>query len=78
MPPVVPVEKFAAGVVDTGGKFAISVVVPVLLIYGWCNFTCDHREFLKKSEMNLMLISRAWGKMAHINCSGIVIEDDLV
>jgi hypothetical protein len=44
------VVKFAAGVIDTGGKFATGV--------GWCTLTCKYlREFSKKFEMILMLLS---------------------
>jgi hypothetical protein len=49
------VAKFAAGVVDTGGK-----------LHRWCTLTCEYlRKFLKKFEMILMLLSGAWGKMIH-------------
>jgi hypothetical protein len=34
--------------------------------YQWCTLTCEYlREFLKKFEMTLMLLSEAWGKMIH-------------
>jgi hypothetical protein len=47
------VAKFAAVVVDTGGKL-------------WCTFTCEYlHEFSKKFEMTLMLFSGAWRKMIH-------------
>jgi hypothetical protein len=54
--------KFAAGVVDTGGNLP-----PVANFrHRWCALTCENlREFLKKFEMILMLISGAWGKVIH-------------
>jgi hypothetical protein len=43
--------QFATGVIDTGGK---------------CTLTCeDLREFSKKFEMILLLLSGAWGKVIH-------------
>ncbi len=65
MPPVSTtlaklVEKFAAGVVDTGGKFATSVVdtdgAPCLAIIS---------EFSKKFETVLMQYSGAGGKLIY-------------
>ncbi len=54
------VAKFAAGVIDTSGKFATSVVdtggAP------WLEYL---REFSKKFEMILILLSGAWGKVIH-------------
>jgi hypothetical protein len=44
------VEKFATGVVDTGGN-------PLT-----CEYLC---KFSKKFEMTLLLFSGAWGKMIH-------------
>ncbi len=71
------VAKFAAGVVDTGGKFAAGVVdtggnlppVSLTLVANLpplCTLTCEYlREFSKKFEIILMLLSGAWGKMIH-------------
>jgi hypothetical protein len=48
--------KFTIGVVDTGSKFATSVVE-------WCTLTCEYlRKFSKKFEITLLLFS---GKMIH-------------
>jgi hypothetical protein len=55
--------KFAAGVVDTGGKFAAGVVdTGGKFATGVCEYL---REFSKKFEMILMLLSGAWGKVIH-------------
>ncbi len=62
------VAKFAAGVIDTGGKFSAGVVdtggnlPPVSLTPVACEYL---REFSKKFEMVLMLLSGAWGKVIH-------------
>jgi hypothetical protein len=48
------VAKFATGVIDTGGKFAL---IPKVHL--------DLTPHLKKFEMTLMLFSGAWGKMIH-------------
>jgi hypothetical protein len=46
------VEKFAAGVVDTGGR--------------WCTLNCEHlREFSKKIEMVLVEYSGSGVKLIH-------------
>ncbi len=86
MPPVSTtqgelVAKFAAGVVDTGGKLTAGVVDTTGInntsetgdkichqchLHQWCTLTCEYlREFLKKFEMILMLLSGAWGKVIH-------------
>jgi hypothetical protein len=72
--------KFAAGFVDTGGKFAAGVVdtsgkLPPVLLTTVANLPLvsltpvvhlDYlREFSKKFEMILMLLSGAWGKVIH-------------
>ena len=52
--------KIAAGTNDTGDKFATGVVDR------WCTLTCEYlREFSKKFEMILLLLSGAWGKVIH-------------
>jgi hypothetical protein len=55
------------GVVDTGGKFAAGVVdTGGNLRHRWCTLTCEYlRKFSKKFEMNLMLLSGAWGKVIY-------------
>jgi hypothetical protein len=59
LPPVSTIQgelvaKFAAGVVDTGGNLPL------------VSLTCEYlREFSKKFEMILMLLSGAWGKVIH-------------
>ena len=63
--------KFAAGVVDTGGKFATGVVdtggnLPPVSLTPVVHL--DLRispRFSKKFEMILMLLSGAWGKVIH-------------
>jgi hypothetical protein len=66
--------KFAAGIVDTGGKFAAGIVdtvanlPPVSTRQGElvAKFAAGVlREFSKKFEMILMLLSGAWGKVIH-------------
>ncbi len=61
--------KFAAGVVDTGGKFAAGVAdtgdnLPPVSLTPVANLQYL-REFSKKFEMILMLLSGAWGKVIH-------------
>jgi hypothetical protein len=54
------VAKFAAGVVDTGGKFAPVSLTPVV------HLTCEYLlEFSKKFKIILLLLSGAWGKVIH-------------
>jgi hypothetical protein len=58
------VAKFAAGVVDTGGEFAAGFVDTGGDLPPVCTLTCEYlREFSKKFEMILMLLSGAWGKV---------------
>ncbi len=72
--------KFAPGVVDTGGKFAAGVVdtggnlppVSLTLVANLPPVSLTpvvhldlRREFSKKFEMILMLLSGAWGKVIH-------------
>ncbi len=46
---------FATGVIDTGGKWKKSSML-----------TCEYlREFSKKIEMILKLLSGTWGKVIH-------------
>ncbi len=53
--------KFAAGVVDTGGKFATGVVDT-----GGATFTCEYlSKFSKKFETVQMGYSGAVGKLIH-------------
>ncbi len=81
LPPVslIPVAisggKFAAGIVDTGGKFATSInntrengvkLCHRCCWYRWCTLTCEYlREFSKKFETVLMDYSGAGGKLIH-------------
>jgi hypothetical protein len=60
-PPAVPVSEFSAGVVDTGGKFATSVVDTS----GAPWFVNISTNFWKIFEMTPMLFSGAWEKMIH-------------
>ncbi len=60
--------KFSAGVVDTGGNLPPVSLTPVanLLPVSLTTLTCEYlREFSKKFEMILMLLSGAWGKVIH-------------
>jgi hypothetical protein len=58
--------KFAAGVVDTSGNLPPVSLTPVANLHRWCTLTCEYlREFSKKFEMILMLLSGAWGKVIH-------------
>jgi hypothetical protein len=57
--PAVPVAKFAAGVVDTGGKFTTGTGGAVHL-----HLRISPR-ILEKVKMTLMLFSGAWGRMIH-------------
>ncbi len=72
--------QFSTGVVDTGAKFAAGIVATgvnntretggkIFRRCRWhrgCTLTCEYlREFSKKFEMILMLISGAWGKVIH-------------
>ncbi len=63
--------KFAAGVVDTGGKIAAGVVdtggnlPPVLLTPVVLDLRISLGTFSKKFKMILMLLSGAWGKGIH-------------
>jgi hypothetical protein len=52
------VAKFAAGVVDTGSNLPPVSLTPVVHLEYL-------REFSKKFEMILMLLSKAWGKVIH-------------
>jgi hypothetical protein len=67
VPVPVPVPKqLAAGIVDTGGKFATGVNntrgTGGKICHRWCTLTCEYfREFSKKFEI-LMLLSGAWGR----------------
>ncbi len=54
------VAKFAAGVVDTGGKFATGVVY-----MGGQPWAANISEFSKKFETALMVYSGTWGKLIH-------------
>jgi hypothetical protein len=63
------VAKLAAGVLDTGGKFAASVLdtggnLPPVSLTPVVHLKYL-REFSKKFEMILMLLSGAWGKVIH-------------
>ncbi len=68
-------SKFAASIVDTGAKFATGVnhtrgtggkICHRCCWHLWCTLTCEYlREFSKKFEMILMLLSEAWGKVIH-------------
>jgi len=65
--------QFAAGVVDTGSKFALASTIPGVLEAKFGSDAVDTgrapwlanipANFLKKFEMTLMLFSGAWGKM---------------
>ncbi len=61
------VAKFASGVVDT--KFAAGVLAAIChwcYWHRWCTLTCEYlRQFSKKFEMILMLLSGALGKVIH-------------
>ncbi len=69
LPPVSTtlVKLVAAGVVDTGGKFAAGVNdADGKLPPAWCTFSREYlREFSKKFEMAVMVCSDAWGKLIH-------------
>jgi hypothetical protein len=63
-------QLFATGVNDTGGKFSASVVdtggnLPPASLTPAANNWNNIREFSKKFEMILMLLSWAWGKVIH-------------
>ncbi len=63
--------KFAAGIVDTGGKFATGVnntrrtggkICRRCRWHRWCTLICEYLcKFSKKFEMILILLSGAWG-----------------
>ncbi len=57
--PVVPMAKFAASVVDTGGKFATGVIDTD----GAPSLEKNLCEFSKQFEMTLIIFSGAWRKM---------------
>ncbi len=64
--PAVPVAKFAAGVIDTGGAPPVSTVAEIFASQGACTFTCEYlRKYLKKFETVLMLFLSARVKMIH-------------
>jgi hypothetical protein len=58
------VEKFAAGVVDTGSNFAAANLPPVSLMVH-LDLRISPREFSKKFETVLMQYSGAGGKLIH-------------
>ncbi len=56
--------KFSSGVVDTGGNFAANVVDIGIVDTSGCTLTCEYlREFSKKFETVLMEYPRAGGKL---------------
>ncbi len=58
--------KFTASVVDTGGNWQQQHTCHKCWWYWWCTLTREYiPEFLKKFELTLMLISRAWSKMIY-------------
>ncbi len=65
------VAKFAAGVVDTAAichrcYWHRWQICHRCQRHQWCTLTCEYlREFSKKSEMILLLLSGAWGKVIH-------------
>ncbi len=57
--------KFAAGVVDTGGKFAAGIATSVVDIGGAPRLVNISVNFRKKFKMTLLLFSGARGKVIH-------------
>jgi hypothetical protein len=55
------VAKFAACVVDTGGKFAANVVDTAAICHRWCTLTCGYlREFFEKNRNDPNVIFRGF------------------
>jgi hypothetical protein len=48
LPTVSTTPKFAAGVFDTGGKFATGIADTV--VHRWCTFTCEYLRIFEKIE----------------------------